>query len=42
MKLHRKVEYNEKMCRAQEVSSYAQGQGHSTVRGQIASKIRSE
>ena len=34
MKLHRKIEYNEKVCR--------QGQGHNTVRGQIVPKIRSE
>ena len=42
MKLHRKIEYNEKVCRAQELGSYAQGQGHNTVRGQFAPKIRSE
>ena len=28
-KLYRKIEHNEKMCRAQEVGSYAQGQDHS-------------
>ena len=40
MKLHRNIDYNEKMCRAQELGSYAQGQN--TVRCQIAPKIRSE
>ena len=35
MKLHRKIEHNEKLCRAQELDSYAQGQGHNHVRGQI-------
>ena len=41
-KLHRKIEHNEKVCHAQELGSYAQGQGHNHVRGQIALKIRSE
>ena len=41
-KLHRKIEHNEKVCSAQELGSYAQGQGHSQVKGQIAPKIRSE
>ena len=27
-KLHRKIVHNEKVCRAQELGSYAQGQGH--------------
>ena len=27
------------MCRAQELGSYTQGQGHSHVRGQIVPKI---
>ena len=39
MKLHRKIEHNEKMCRAQELGFYAQGQGHNHVRGQIVPKI---
>ena len=39
MKLYRKIEHNEKVCSAQEVGSYAQGQGHSQVRGQIVPKI---
>ena len=39
MKLHRKIEHNKKVCRAQELSSYAQGQGHNYVKGQIVSKI---
>ena len=38
-KLHRKIEYNEKVCRAQEFGSYAQGQGHNQVKGQIVPKI---
>ena len=28
-----------RLCRAQELGSYAQGQGHNQVRGQIVSKI---
>ena len=28
MTLHRKIEHNEKVCRAQELDSFAQGQGH--------------
>ena len=39
MKLHRKIENNEKVCRAQELDSYTQGQGHNHVRGQIMPKI---
>ena len=35
MKLHRKIEYNEKLCHAQGLGSYAQDQGHSHVEGQI-------
>ena len=38
-KLHRNVEHNEKVCRAQELGSYAQGQGHNQVKGQIVPKI---
>ena len=38
MKLHRKIENNEKVCLAQELGSYAQGQGHNQV-GQIVPKI---
>ena len=34
MKLHRKVKRNEKMCRAHDLGSYAQGQGRSQVKGQ--------
>ena len=33
--LHRKIEHNEMMCHAQELGSYAQGQGHNRVKGQI-------
>ena len=42
MKLHRKIEHNEKVWRAQELGYYAQGQGHSHVRCQIVLEIRSE
>ena len=35
MTLHRKIEHNEKVCHAQELGSYAQGQGHNQVKGQI-------
>ena len=34
MKLYRKIKHNEKVCRAHDLGSYAQGQGHSQVRGQ--------
>ena len=34
MKLHRKIEHNEKVCRAHDLGSYAQGQGRNQVRGQ--------
>ena len=39
-KLHRKIEHNEKVCWAQKLGSYAQGQGNNQVGGQIAPKIR--
>ena len=39
MKLHRNIEHNEKVCCPQELGSYAQGQGHNHVRGQIVPKI---
>ena len=38
-KLHRKIEHNEKVCRAQESGSYVQGQGHKHVKDQIVPKI---
>ena len=38
-KHHRKIEHNEKVCRAQELGSYTQGQGHNQVKGQIVPKI---
>ena len=38
-KLHGKIEHHEKVCCGQELGSYAQGQGHNQVRGQIVSKI---
>ena len=34
MKLHKKIEHNEKVCRTRELGSYAQGQGHNRVKGQ--------
>ena len=34
-KLHRKIEHNEKVCRALELGSYAQSQGHNQVKGRI-------
>ena len=39
MKLHRKIEHNEKVCHAPELGSYTQGQGHNHVRGQIVPKL---
>ena len=33
------MEHNEKVCSAQELGSYAQGQGHNEVRGQVVPKI---
>ena len=38
-KLQRKIEHNGKVCRAQELDSYAQGQGHNRVKGQTVPKI---
>ena len=34
MKLHRKIKHNNKVCRAHDLGSYAQGQGRSQVKGQ--------
>ena len=31
-KLHGKIEHNEKVCRIQELGSYAQGQGHNQIK----------
>ena len=31
-KLHGKIEHNEKVCHAQEIGSFAQGQGHNQVK----------
>ena len=39
MTLHRKIEHNEKVCRAQELGSYTQGQGCNQVKGRIVPKI---
>ena len=33
MKLHRKIKHNEKVCRAHDLGSYAQGQGRNQVKG---------
>ena len=41
-KLQGKIEDNEKVCHAQELGSYAQGQGHNKVRGHIVSKMVSQ
>ena len=38
-KFHRQIEHNEKVCRAQELGSYAQGQCHNHVKGQTVPKI---
>ena len=38
-KLHRKIEHNEKVCRPQDLGSYAQGQCQNQVKGQIVPKI---
>ena len=35
MKLHRKIKHNEKVCRAHDLGSCAQGQGRNQVKGQI-------
>ena len=35
MKPYRKIKHNEKMCRAQDLGTFAQGQGCNQVRGQI-------
>ena len=39
MKLHKKIEHNEKVCRTRELGSYAQGQSHNQIRDQIVPKI---
>ena len=39
MTLHRRIEHKEKVCRTQELGSYAQGQGCNQVKGQIVPKI---
>ena len=33
-KLHRKIKHNKKVCRLQDLGSYAQGQGHNQVTDQ--------
>ena len=38
-KLYRKIEHNKKVCCTPKLGSYAQGQGHNHVRGQIVSEI---
>ena len=43
MKLHRKIKHNEKVCRAYDLDSYAQGQGRNQVKGQnLVSAITTE
>ena len=42
MKLHRKIKHNEKVCDAQDLGFYTQGQGHNQVRGQIVPKMVSQ
>ena len=39
MKFHRKREHNEKVCRAQDLGSYTQGQDHNHVRGKIVPEM---
>ena len=34
MKLHRMIKKNKKVCRAHDLGSYTQGQGHNQVKGQ--------
>ena len=34
MTLHRKIKHNEKVCRAHDLGSYAQGQGRNQIKGQ--------
>ena len=34
MKLHRKIKHNKRVCRAHDLGSYTQGQGHNQVKGQ--------
>ena len=38
MKLHRKIKLNQKVCHTHDLRSYAQGQGHDQVKGQIVSQ----
>ena len=38
-KLNKTIKHYEKVCCAQELGSYAQGQGYNQVRGQIVPKI---
>ena len=38
-KLHRKIEHNEKVCRAKELGSYAQGQGHNRVKEMSCARL---
>ena len=42
MKLHRKIKHNEKVCRAHDLGSYAQGQGRNQVKGQSLLQIVSQ
>ena len=38
MKLHRKIKHNEKVCRAHDLDSYAQGQGRNQAEVKIVSQ----
>ena len=40
MKLHRYIKHDEKVCRAHDFGSYAQGKGRNRVRGQIVPKFK--
>ena len=42
MKLHRKIKHNEKVCRAYNLGSYAQGQGRNQVKGQNRVSVRTQ
>ena len=39
MNFHRNIKHNEKVCPAHDLVSYAQGQCHNQVEGQIVPKI---
>ena len=39
IKFYRKIEHNKKVCHAEELGSYAQGQSQNQVKGQIVPKM---